>query len=125
MPLVNPLVIAPFASAEFHESVSRICLANANVEACLPAPLHPAAITVIAMYNRFTVHRSCATISVNYCGRRGKCIRVPPAFSDLSDPSYSRKMTGIVVQIKSFVAQERFYIVTLFAIGTNLRITGF
>jgi len=75
MPLVNLLVIAPFTSAEFHESVSRICLANANVEACLPAPLHPAAI--IAMYNRFTVRRSCATISVNYYGRRGECIRAP------------------------------------------------
>lgn len=69
----------PLASAEFHESLSRIyiCLANANVEACLPAcrphssspasPLspHPS----LPMYNQFTVHRSCATISVNYCER--------------------------------------------------------
>jgi len=52
-------------------------------------------------------------------------VYVPPASSDISDPSYNRKITGIVVQIKSFMAQERFYIVTLFAIGTNLRITGF
>lgn len=76
----------------------------------------PASITAIAMYNRFTVRRSCATIFVNYCGRRGECVRAP---SSLRPPlrHTAEKQRGILShgQIKLFVAQERFCVVALYS----------
>lgn len=85
MPLVNPLVIAPLHLPSFtNHCAVYMCLANANVEAVRPSTLprgpppslayrrpSPALHPSLPMYNQFTVHRSCATISVNYCEKRG------------------------------------------------------
>lgn len=66
----------PLTSAEFHESLSRIYMLGKrecwsplarphSSSPASPPPPHPS----LPMYNQFTVHRSCATISVNYCER--------------------------------------------------------
>lgn len=104
MPLVNPLVIAPLHLPSFtNHCAVYICLANANVEARPPAlplshPLRPS----LPMYNQFTVHRSCATISVNYCEKHGRVYtRGGPG------PRHMAKNNGDIVggQIKSFAAR--------------------